>query len=159
MGVILPEHILNKLSPQDREEISRMAGNPNAGRTAQECQKIAQDRAEKDAQKEISQFLRISGIEFVNPPMNRKSAMPEGWPDFTFARKGLPFGLEVKVRDRKPRSEQSARHEAMKRNGWLVYVVSGAAEVKDIFRAMDAQNTINPLDGMPDPSADRRGRS
>ena len=38
MGVILPEHILNKLSPQDREEISRMAGNPNAGRTAQECQ-------------------------------------------------------------------------------------------------------------------------
>ncbi len=100
----------------------------------------AMQRSEREAQKEISQFLRVSGIWFVNPPMNRKSALPTGAPDFIFARNGSPTALEVKVWGNKPRPEQNACHEAMRRNGWLVYVVSGAAEVKDIFRAMDEQS-------------------
>lgn len=216
MGVILPDNILSKLSPQDRAEISRIAGNPNAGMTANEARKKAMERSEKEAQKEICQLLSVKGIELICPPMNRKSSLPVGWPDMSFAYKpkgcsyAVPTALEVKVWGAKPRPEQSARHEAMRRNGWLVYVVSGAAEVQDIFRDLDAEHgkkggllsflskmlgiaanllrrwvewarshghakhaegifddtqqffqdiKINPLDGMPDPAADRRGRN
>ena len=145
MGVILPEHVLNKLSPQDREEHARITGHPNAGRTAQECQQAYTERAEKEAQKEISKFLRVSGIWFINPPMNRKSALPTGAPDFIFARKSAAIALEVKTNGNKPRPEQNACHAEMRANGWLVYVVSGAAEVKDIFRAMDEQANPRPI--------------
>ncbi len=144
MGVILPDNILSKLSPQDRAEISKAAGHPSAGMTANEAREKAMQRSEKEAQHEISQFLRISGIEFICPPMNRKSALPEGWVDFTFARKGTPIGLEIKVWGQKPRPEQNARHEAMRRNGWRVWVVSGAADVKDIFRALDEESNPRP---------------
>lgn len=158
MPLILPEHILNKMSPQDREAISLAAGHPNAGLTANEARDKARQRSEKEAQREISQFLRISGIEFVNPPMNKKSVLPEGWPDYTLARQGTPIALEVKVWGQKPKPEQNARHDAMRRNGWHVYVVSGAADVKDIFRRMDAEHTINPLTGAPAPAEQQGGR-
>lgn len=158
MGVILPNHLLERMSAQDREEISRAAGHPNAGLTANEARDKAMQRSEKEAQREISQFLRISGIEFICPPMNKRSILPEGWPDATFARNGVPIALEVKVWGQKPRPEQNARHDAMRRNGWRVYVVSGAADVKDIFRRMDAEYTINPLTGAPAPSEQQGGR-
>ena len=145
MGVILSDHLLRLMHPDARAEHARLEGHPNAGRTAQECREIASDRAEKDAQKEISQFLRVSGIWFVNPPMNRKSALPTGAPDFLFSRKQTAMALEVKTNGNKPRPEQSACHEDMRRNGWLVYVVSGAAEVKDIFRAMDDAANPRPI--------------
>ena len=115
--MIIPEHILAKMSPRDREEISRAAGSANAGRTASECEEIQINRREKEAQKEISQFLRISGIEFICPPMNRRSALPEGWPDMTFARNGVAIALEVKTNGNTARKSQKARHEAMKANG------------------------------------------
>ena len=159
MGVILPDHILSKLSPADRQQISQAAGHPNAGLTANEAREKAMQRSEKEAQHEISQFLRISGIEFICPPMNKRSQLPEGWPDATFARNGVPIALEVKVWGQKPRPEQNARHDAMRRNGWQVYVVSGAADVKDIFRAMDAQHTITPLTGAPAPAEQQGGRT
>ena len=135
--MILPEHILAKMSPRDRAEISRAAGSANAGRTALECCEIKANRREKEAQKEISQFLRISGIEFICPPMNRKSALPEGWPDFTFARNGVAMALEVKTNGNTARTSQKTRHDAMRANGWQVWIVSGAEDVKRIFREMD----------------------
>lgn len=167
MKVILPEHILNKLSPKDREELSKAAGHQNAGRTAQECQQAYTDRAEKEIQKDISRLLAVSDIFPINPPMHRKSALPEGWPDFSFSylpkgapngATGTPVALEVKKQGEKPRPEQNACHERMRRNGWHVHVVHDANDVKQIFRAMDAQHTINPLTGMPDPTAQQGGR-
>ncbi len=123
-----------------------------------EAREKSRQRSEREAQKEILQFLRISGIEFICPPMNRRSTLPEGWPDISFARKGVPTALEVKVWGGKPRPEQSARHDAMRRNGWRVHVVSGSAEVKALFRAMDANATINPLTGAPAPTEQQGGR-
>ena len=86
----------------------------------------AMERSEKEAQKEISQLLSVKGIEFLCPPMHKRSGLPIGWPDLTFAYmpkgsvQAIPVALEVKVWGQKPRPEQSARHEAMRRNGWLV---------------------------------------
>jgi len=128
---------LSDFPPNIRQQIDPAMNPALLPGVTNERRDKARTRSEREAQKEISQFLRISGIEFICPPMNRASALPEGWPDFTFARNGRPIALEVKVWRQKPRPEQSARHEAMRRNGWTVHVVSGACEVKEIFRAMD----------------------
>lgn len=89
---------------------------------------------EKSAQKDIANYLRMRGIEFICPPMNRKSILPEGWPDFTLAFEGKPMAFEVKVWGGKPRPEQLTRHDKMRQNGWAVYVVNSVADVVAIFQ-------------------------
>lgn len=132
--MILPENILNKMSRKDRDEISRAAGSRNAGRTAEECRDAALSRCEKTAQKEIAAYLRQRGIEFINPPMRKKSVIPVGWPDFTLAFEGVPLAFEVKVWGQLPRKEQLDRHRAMRANGWVVYVVSSVMDVSEILK-------------------------
>ena len=135
---VLPENILRCMSAEDRATHAKLVGHPNAGKTSDELRQSAINKDEKAAQKEIANYLRMKGIEFINPAMNKKSPLPEGWPDFTLALPKHPIGLEVKVWGQKPRPEQEARHQKMRNNGWNVFVVSGVAEVVDIL------NTINP---------------
>jgi hypothetical protein len=137
---------LSDFPPHIRQQIDPSMNPALLPGVTTEAREKARTKSEREAQKEIGQFLQISGIEFICPPMNRASALPEGWPDFTFARKGQPMALEVKVGGEQPKPHQGARHEAMRRNGWKVHVVHGAGEVKDIFRALDA--TKKPIDNI-----------
>jgi len=131
---VLPEKILRCMSAEDRAEHAKAVGHPNAGKTSAELREAAIRKDEKSAQKDIANYLRLRGIEFINPPMNRKSILPEGWPDFTFVFDGMPMALEVKVWGAKPRPEQVTRHEKMRGNGWQVYVVNSVADVVAILQ-------------------------
>jgi hypothetical protein len=122
------------MSNADRASFAAASGHPNAGRTAAECDQASADRAEKIAQREIAQYLNMLGIPHINPPMNKRSQLPLGWPDFTFAAQGVPFAVEVKVRGRQPRPEQATMLGKLASAGWRTAVISGAADLKDFMR-------------------------
>ena len=64
--------------------------------------------------------------------MDRRSALPVGWPDFTFAYHGVPVVLEVKVERGRVRPEQEATLTGLPLppNQWRAAVVRSVAEVK-----------------------------
>ena len=136
---VLPENILRCMSAEDRATHAKAVGHPNAGKTSAELREAAIKKDEKSAQKDIANYLRMRGIEFICPPMNRKSILPEGWPDFTLALEGKAMAFEVKVWGGKPRPEQLTRHDKMRGNGWQVYVVNSVADVVAIFQNQQTQ--------------------
>lgn len=136
---VLPDNILRCMSPEDRASHAKAVGHPNAGKTAEEIRQDAMKKDERTAQKEIAEYLRMRGLQFINPPMNRKSSLPEGWPDFTLAFRGNALAFEVKVWGAKPRPEQVNRHDKMRDDGWLVYVVNGVADVVAILQLLEAK--------------------
>lgn len=78
MSVILPNHILEKMSPQDRAKLGR------AGMTIAEAIDKAVVKSERDSQNLFAGWLRSNEIVFNQDAMNRKRTGTEGWPDFTF---------------------------------------------------------------------------
>lgn len=127
MNQVLPDKFLSRMSASDRKSLGK------AGKTSPECRADAMNRSERELQREIAEYLRMRGIEFINPPMNRRSTLPVGWPDFTFAHNGVPVAVEVKVWGETPRQDQKARHEAMRGNGWRVYVVSSLLDLREVL--------------------------
>jgi hypothetical protein len=78
---------------------------------------------EKDLQRQIAKYLRFRHIVFCQPRNDKKSSMTIGWPDFTFAVKGLAIAFECKTDKGKLSDKQTSCHLAMAANGWRVHVV------------------------------------
>lgn len=72
----IPDRILKMMDPKDRPK-----GVP--GMTSSEIRSVAVDKAEKELQQEIVNYLNFKRIKFINPAMHKKSGLPKGWPDFT----------------------------------------------------------------------------
>ncbi len=110
-----------------------------AAQTTAEAVAKADDKAERELQSDIANYLALHEIEFIRPPMNKRSALPSGWPDFTLAYQGVPLALEAKTPSGILSADQCSRHEALRRNGWRVFVVYGVPNVQTIFREIDAE--------------------
>ena len=136
---VLPDNILRCMSPEDRASHAKAVGHPNAGKTAEEIRQELNKKTEKHAQKEIAGYLRMRGLQFICPPMNKRSLLPEGWPDFTLAFRGHALAFEVKAQGCKPRPEQLERHDKMRDDGWIVHVVHGVADVIAILQLLEAK--------------------
>lgn len=129
----IPEKMLKLMRPDDRKPLGK------AGRTMPEIVAENDAKAEKAIQGHIANYLNLHTIEFIRPPMNKKSILPKGWPDFTLAYKGTPVGLEVKTPIGKLSSDQVERHAAMRKNGWRVEIVRGVPEVQALLRKLDSE--------------------
>lgn len=99
---ILPNHVLEKLSPEDRQRFFPGA----AGMTAKEAAQVPVAKEEKQLQSQIEQMLRRHGIEPTRQRMDRKSNIAEGMPDISFSVGGRAVYWEVKMPGRKPDPEQ-----------------------------------------------------
>lgn len=134
----LPPNITRLMSDDQRKPFGKAAW------TQQQCDEKQIKEAERTLQSEICAYLGLHTIEYINPPMNRKSSLPSGWPDFTFAylprgaKVGIPIGVECKVFGKKPEPHQSECHERMRRNGWIVIVAYSVADVQKLMREIDA---------------------
>lgn len=94
-------------------------------------------KAEKTIQGEIAQYLRLHEIQYIKPDMRKKSPLPKGWPDLTFAYRGVPLALEAKILGEKPREDQAEMHEKLRANGWRVETINGVADIQRIMREID----------------------
>lgn len=107
--------------------------------TTAEAVAAAEDKAERELQGEIANYLRLHDIQFIRPDMRKRSPLPEGWPDFTFAYRGVPVALESKTPTGKLSAVQEQMHIKLKKDGWRVVVVRGLPEVQILLRFLDAQ--------------------
>ena len=133
---ILKPHVLDKMSVESRKPLGR------AGLTTAECDERQIKQAEKLLQEQIRGLLNTQDIDNINPPMHKKSEMPLGWPDHTFAYRGVPVAIECKVVGQKPKPHQAERMESMRRNGWTVIVAYDVTDAQKLLRAIDANPPV-----------------
>lgn len=126
----IPNHILEKMDPKDRPK------GP-AGMTASEIHSASVDKAEKGLQKEVGDYLRgCKEVEFINPPMHKRSSLPKGWPDFTFAFKppgsdiGIPITWECKRITGSLDPDQITMRDRLIKNGWQWRLIRHLGEAK-----------------------------
>lgn len=121
--VVLPENILNKMSPDDRKKLGK------AGATKAECDAKQLAKSEKEVHKQISQWLTLHDIYFCHSRMDRKTTNQRGQPDYMFAWKfdraalARPVAIEVKVGSNKLSDEQKDVMMQMETNGWFYFLV------------------------------------
>jgi hypothetical protein len=131
--MILPQHIVDKMTPEDRKRYGAELGKPSLGLTTKEATVNNENKREKEIQRQIAGLLTLANIPYINPPMNRRSQLPEGWPDFTFATFQRAYAIEVKIAGGKPRPEQEAMHRRLRLSGWKVAVVTSLEEFKKLL--------------------------
>ncbi len=130
-SILHNERIARLMTPEDRKREGIV--------TTAEAVAKADDKAERELQSDIANYLALHDIAFIRPPMNRRSALPPGWPDFSFAYKGVPIGLEAKTATGKLSSDQVLMHMQLSKNGWRVLTVRSLADVQTLFREIDAE--------------------
>jgi len=129
---ILPENILRCMSPADRASLGK------GGRTADECRSAACDRAEKDLQKDIRQYLGMLGLWSDYDAPHKRRTGTVGAPDFIFPYRGHFVAWEVKVgRNNLDPDQVRARDAIVKQGGeWRL--------VRSLF---DCQAHLREIDG------------
>lgn len=117
---------------------------PVAAPVAPEVIAKAETEAEMVIQGDIAAYLRLHEIEFIRPDMRKKSPLPPGWPDLTFAYRGVPIAMEVKTTAGKLSPDQVTMHPKLATNGWRVIVVRSVADVQVLFRSIDSEPRPTP---------------
>lgn len=123
----LPPNILARMTDEQKMQFGLIATGEQGGGVP--------DGEEEGLQAEIRVWLMSNNIEFINPSMFKKSALPPGWPDFTFVHACKPFGIECKTAKGEVSKDQALRHVGMRANGWNVHVVRSFAEFLEVLMA------------------------
>lgn len=129
--MILPNHILEKMSPEDRAVLGK------AGMTKAEAEARFIAKSERDLQKLIANELLRRGIWFHRAAMHKRTTGTLGTPDFLFVVRGIPCAVEVKFARGKLRDDQVRAIEQMTENGWRCAVVHSFEELRDFLLMED----------------------
>lgn len=135
------------MSQEDFEAHQRRHGfakAPVVAPVAPEVIAKSETEAEMVIQGDIAAYLRLHEIEFIRPDMRKKSPLPPGWPDLTFAYRGVPIAMEVKTTAGKLSPDQVTMHPKLATNGWRVIVVRSVSDVQALFRSIDSELSKNP---------------
>lgn len=124
LPAVLPENILNKISPEDRKSLGK------AGLTREDCEKRAQVKNERELQRLIVGYLGTKGLEVLWHRTDKKSHATLGWPDLTFAAKGKAICWEVKWDKGKLSEAQELMAQRLKKNGWRFSVIRSFEQAK-----------------------------
>ena len=122
--MILPNHILEKMNPNDRASLGK------AGRTKAECKEQAEAKSEKQIQGQIEGLLRRNNVWFVRQRMDKKTSQRCGVPDFLLCVRGRFVAWEVKCGLGKTRPEQDKELEMIRLSGGRALVIRSYDEAK-----------------------------
>lgn len=129
---MLPENILSRMAPEDREALGERGRTNNDRRE----QAIAKD--EREIQKQVAGYLRLLNLWHVQSRMDRRTSNTVGTPDFIFVRKGKPVFWEVKCPwSRSLRPEQAKAREAILAEGGEWRLITSLAEAQAHLREID----------------------
>lgn len=120
----IPEHIRQKMNPEDRQIVGK------AARTNEEAAALQEAKSEKELQNLIVNYLRLRNIVVGRQRMDRKSNLIIGYPDIWFAFNSVPIAFEVKLPGKSLTSEQLMMLENMLQNGWKTFVVHSVDDVR-----------------------------
>lgn len=82
-------------------------------------------RQERELERQCENLLRLRGIVFRHERGKASKGNEPGWPDLTFAVRGIPYAVELKARGGAVTREQQEMLYRMAVNGWRVQVVYG----------------------------------
>jgi len=136
----LPQRLVDRLSEADRREYALHVGHPNAGLTSADLEHKRQGLAEKQLQNELRQYLSLKGILFICPPMFKKSMLPAGWPDFTFAHCGTPIVWEAKTLTGELRTNQELIVGQLVRCGWHFRLIRSLEDARRHLHEIEEGN-------------------
>jgi len=122
-GEVIPANLLRCMRPEDRPK-------GVAGMLPHEVRALAVEKAEKELQREIARYLSLLGIPMINPPMHKRSMLPKGWPDFTFAHRGIPVAWECKAVGGALRPDQARLRDQMQAHGWQWRLIRDCGDAK-----------------------------
>lgn len=128
MSKVIPENILRRMNPKDRAKLPR-----NIAMTQDEAEQMYSDGQEDRLQADIRQYLNLHDIVFINPSMRKRSALPPGWPDFTFSFDGQACAIEAKAGKNKLDPDQIVMRDKMVENGWAWIEARSVSDVKELF--------------------------
>jgi hypothetical protein len=137
MKTVLPQNVVNKMDPADRKRLGV--------RTRHEDNLRWSERAEKQLQEQVAALLDRNDIVFIRPPMNRRSTLPSGWPDFTGAYNGIPFAWECKTGDAVCSDDQVHMQAKLLANGWRVRVIRTLGEAQEELTYMSRIYDLRPI--------------
>lgn len=121
---VLSESVLRCVSQEDRKKLGK------AGLTREDCEKRAQVKNERDLQRLIVSYLNLKGLEVRRDRMDKRTTGNVGWPDLTFAAKGIPIAWETKFGAGKLSEEQELTIAKLKKNGWRCCVIRSLEQAK-----------------------------
>jgi len=129
---VLPENILKCMSKKDRESLGK------GGLLASEALEKGETRLERELQSEIVQYLQLKGIAVLWFRTDKRTRATVGWPDISFCKDGVPWGIEVKTSAGRVRAEQYETMRKMTCDGWQCAVVRSFKEFHDlVFKGYD----------------------
>ncbi len=134
----IPPHLLPLMPESERKRLGK------AGLTVAEAVAIADDKAELDLQGDIAGYLRLHEVEYIKPDGRKRSPLPKGWTDFTFAYRGVPVAMEVKTATGKLSVDQENLHPKLAANGWRVGIVRSVTDVQALLRSIDVERATGP---------------
>jgi len=129
----IPPHILEKMDPKDRP--------PGvAGMTPLEVHAKNVAKAEKALQDEVRRYLNLLRVPFINPPMNKKSTLPVGWPDFTvFLPRGVVLLWECKALGGALRPEQAKMRDELQILGHRWRLIRSLFDAQQHMREIESE--------------------
>ncbi len=129
----LPENV-RRCMPKDERE-----GFGKAAMTSAEGEAKFKERNERAFQRQISDYLRMKGVNFVfNARMDCKTSNPVGTPDFLFCFRGCFIAIEAKQPGTYPTKEQADVLKAIEKDGGRVSVVRTLHEVVELLRDIES---------------------
>jgi hypothetical protein len=135
----LPQRVIDRMSELDRQQYALHVGNSNAGFTTYELEQKVNARAERELQKHVRQYLSQKEVVFICPPMFKRSELPPGWPDFTFAFCGVPIIWECKSSAGKLRESQKQVVAQLGDNGWRFRIIRSLEQARNHLREIDLE--------------------
>lgn len=133
MGPVLPNNILERMSPEDRASLGK------AGMTRQENIEANEARTEKQLQDWVLQWLDSQGIEVTPFRMDKPTTTRPGTPDFICCVEGQSLYIECKARGGKLSPAQLLRHRAIQANKGRVIVAFNLEDVQKEVRNIQAE--------------------
>lgn len=139
----IPENILAKMNPKDRPK-------GTAGMTRDDCRNSEIVKTEKELQAQLSALLRRNDLDFINPDMRKKSALPVGWPDYTiFLPNGKTIFWEAKVWT-PLRPDQLRVRARLEAKGHQYRVIRDLLQAQEHLKQVEAQQSP-ALDNIGEP--------
>lgn len=89
-------------------------------------------------------YLGRKAVAYIYSRPDRPTGQEPGVPDFCFAYRGRPIGIEFKLPKKKPRKTQVEFMDAMRDNGWTVAVCYSVHEAAQILVDIDKELGENP---------------
>ena len=133
MSAILPPNVLRCMDAKERKAMGK------AGELPEEIQARVDEKSHRELQNDLVALLSLRGVTPLAAPGVGKSKMKLGWPDLTFAYRGVPCVWEIKVGRDTLRTEQIQLQAELQKpeNGWRHAVIRSVQEAKMFLDAMD----------------------